>query len=153
MSESKSVPSDFLVKYKNDTLNLKHFLHKHPGGISTLAGLRNRDVSEIMSADPVHSQAAYYLMQEYKVKQDVNNNNVVQKSNHSKAAAGYATPTRERFLDNHSNGFHRDKDYSSADNGEDQIKPTAAAASISDCDDDRLEVSVWIRRKITNYSH
>lgn len=73
--KDKSEPSDFLVKYKNETYNLKRFLHKHPGGRNTLAPLKNCDLTKILSQAPPHSDAAFYLMKEYRIEPGQNNNN------------------------------------------------------------------------------
>lgn len=129
-------PNDFLVKYKNDTFNLKRFLRKHPGGIGTLKNLRNCDLTKIMSQDPVHSEAALYLMQEYKVQKDLNNNyeqlvelnksegaNKVQLSN-----ASYAT-----------NG-QRSKDIPDT-NGLQRLPGNITRANKSKVNDDRHEVN------------
>lgn len=112
---------DFLVKYKDQTFNLKRFLHKHPGGVTTLAGLRNSDLTKIMSQDPVHSKAAFYLMKEYTVQKDVNNNydSVKGASETSAVANGYISGQDMRAA--------HDKDY-------------CADKAHVDSDDDRLEV-------------
>lgn len=65
---------DFLVKYKNEAFDLKEFLHKHPGGIGTLGALKNCDLTKVLDAASTHSEAALYLMKEYKVQLDCNNN-------------------------------------------------------------------------------
>lgn len=66
----------FLVYYDQGVYDLTDFAHKHPGGRNTLDGLRNRDIAKRMQSAPPHSEAAMYLMREYRVaaKSDMNNN-------------------------------------------------------------------------------
>lgn len=59
-----------LVRYKNELYDISDFAHKHPGGTSTLKGLNEMDMDERFSKGPPHSDAAMYLMKEYKVKND-----------------------------------------------------------------------------------
>lgn len=56
----------FLVKYRNEMYDITNFVHKHPGGVNTLKGLENRDMTERFMKAPPHSDAAMYLMREYK---------------------------------------------------------------------------------------
>lgn len=65
-----------LVRYKDSVYDLSDFAHKHPGGLNTLKGLHQQDMQERFEKAPGHSDAAKYLMKEYKVC-DKNNNNVV----------------------------------------------------------------------------
>lgn len=66
-----------LVKYRNETFDISSFIHKHPGGMNTLKGLENSDITSRILKDPPHSEAAMHLMNEYKVYDSsfVNNNN------------------------------------------------------------------------------
>lgn len=71
----------FYVRYRNAVYDLRHFVHKHPGGRSTLHGLQGRDMEQRLRAAPPHSAAAMYLLREYRVDAaataadvDVNNN-------------------------------------------------------------------------------
>lgn len=57
----------FIVKYRQQYYNLSKFMHKHPGGISTLKGLNEADMTARFMKAPPHSDAAMYLMREYKV--------------------------------------------------------------------------------------
>lgn len=107
---------DFLVKYKDQTFNLRRFLHKHPGGVTTLAGLRNSDLTKIMSQDPVHSKAAFYLMKEYKVQKDVNNNyDSVKGASETSAVANGFMP-RQDTLAAHDKDYGADKAHVDSDN-------------------------------------
>lgn len=58
----------FLVHFKNELYDISEFAHKHPGGTNTLKGLNNMDMDERFLKGPPHSDAAMYLMKEYKVK-------------------------------------------------------------------------------------
>lgn len=66
-----------LVKYRNETYDISSFVHKHPGGMNTLKGLEDSDMTSRFLKGPPHSDAAMYLMNEYKVPDStyVNNNN------------------------------------------------------------------------------
>ncbi|XP_058056773.1 uncharacterized protein LOC131208138 [Anopheles bellator] len=57
-----------LVEYQGDWYDLSAFAHKHPGGKNSLAGLHDRNMEERFARAPGHSQAAKYLMKEYKIK-------------------------------------------------------------------------------------
>lgn len=153
MKEIKSEPSDFLVKYKNETYNLKRFLHKHPGGVNTLGPLRNCDLTKILSQAPPHSDAAFYLMKEYRIDKDQNNNNNnsadvtggkgsnggLELINRQKSSNGGSTVNRNGYTIG--NGFkraqdHVDKDYLYRDNA------TGSDEGGNNTGDDRLEVTV-----------
>lgn len=71
-----------LVKYRNETFDISNFIHKHPGGINTLKGLEGSDMTSRFLKGPPHSDAAMYLMKEYKVSdlEHVNNNNEGEKT-------------------------------------------------------------------------
>lgn len=67
--ESKDEHSEkLLVHFKNELYDISGFAHKHPGGTNTLKGLNNMDMDERFLKGPPHSDAAMYLMKEYKVK-------------------------------------------------------------------------------------
>ncbi|XP_034477837.1 dihydroceramide fatty acyl 2-hydroxylase FAH2 [Drosophila innubila] len=57
----------FIVKYRQQYYDLSKFMHKHPGGITTLKGLNETDMTARFMKAPPHSDAAMYLMREYKV--------------------------------------------------------------------------------------
>lgn len=142
MRGDKSESDDFLVKYKGEIFDLNRFIHKHPGGVGTLSGLRNRDLTKIMSKDPVHSEAAFYLMKEYKVRKDVNNNNCQQvnvKVGRKRQEIRYAM-RNGHSQDKHTGAINglltTDKDYEFYDKAD---TPVTAAGDSVDCDD-RLEV-------------
>lgn len=159
MKEEKS--SDFFVKYKNETYNLKEFLKKHPGGVNTLAPLRNCDLTNILSQPPLHSEAAMYLMKEYRVPhKDQKNNNLVnleQKVNLSKNKSEVSSENKSAIQNGYSigNGQNHtqdvavvaDKDSSNRDKA-----PSAAAQSLGRDDvvdgdaDGRLEVRTFEER-------
>lgn len=69
-----------LVRYKDSVYDLSDFAHKHPGGLNTLKGLHQQDMQERFEKAPGHSEAAKYLMKEYKIC-DKNNNAIDGKSN------------------------------------------------------------------------
>jgi len=60
----------FIVKYRQQYYDLSRFLHKHPGGINTLKGLNSGDMTARFLKAPPHSDAAMYLMREYKIDPD-----------------------------------------------------------------------------------
>ena len=66
--ESDSNANKFIVKYRKNYYDISEFLHKHPGGINTLKGLQNNDMTSRFMKAPPHSDAAMYLMQEYKMQ-------------------------------------------------------------------------------------
>jgi len=57
-----------IVRYQDDIYNITEFIHKHPGGLNTLQGLSNSDMTKRFLNAPPHSDAAMYLMKEYKIK-------------------------------------------------------------------------------------
>lgn len=71
----KASPNPLLVRYKDATYDLTEFAHKHPGGINTLKGLHNNDMQERFDKAPGHSDAAKYLMKEYRIRDKNNNSN------------------------------------------------------------------------------
>lgn len=60
-------PNTFIVKYRKNYYDITQFLHKHPGGINTLKGLQNSDMTARFMKAPPHSDAAMYLMKEYQM--------------------------------------------------------------------------------------
>lgn len=58
----------FIIKYKNSYYDLTKFIKKHPGGYNTLCEYNNKDIGRRMNYSPAHSDAAMYLMREYKMK-------------------------------------------------------------------------------------
>lgn len=72
------------MKYRNEVYEISKFISKHPGGINTLKGLENSDMTSRFLKGPPHSDAAMYLMKEYKIKKDesiIDNNNLGEKPN------------------------------------------------------------------------
>lgn len=57
----------FLIKFKSQVYDISEFAHKHPGGQNTLNGLQGMDMESRFSKAPPHSDAAMYLLQEYKI--------------------------------------------------------------------------------------
>lgn len=57
----------FIVKYRQQYYDLSKFMHKHPGGVNTLKGLNQTDMTARFLKAPPHSDAAMYLMREYKI--------------------------------------------------------------------------------------
>ncbi|XP_075169869.1 fatty acid 2-hydroxylase [Haematobia irritans] len=58
----------FIVKYRKNYYDITKFLRKHPGGVNTLRGLENSDMTARFMRAPPHSDAAMYLMKEYQIK-------------------------------------------------------------------------------------
>ncbi|XP_020814994.1 dihydroceramide fatty acyl 2-hydroxylase FAH2 isoform X1 [Drosophila serrata] len=69
----------FIVKYRQQLYDLSEFMHKHPGGINTLKGLKGADMTARFMKAPPHSDAAMYLMKEYKM----DSNDAAQKTRQS----------------------------------------------------------------------
>lgn len=66
-----TIKSDkFIVKYRRNYYDITDFLHKHPGGLNTLKGLENSDMTTRFMRAPPHSDAAMYLMREYQMEKD-----------------------------------------------------------------------------------
>ncbi|KAL9692084.1 hypothetical protein quinque_015858, partial [Culex quinquefasciatus] len=61
------ITTPLVVRYRDATYDLAEFAHKHPGGINTLKGLHNQDMQERFERTPGHSEAARYLMKEYRI--------------------------------------------------------------------------------------
>lgn len=59
----------YIISYKNELYDLTEFMKLHPGGINTLKGLENSDIEPRMHNATPHSDAAMYLMKEYKIRQ------------------------------------------------------------------------------------
>lgn len=59
----------YIISYKNEQYDLTKFMNLHPGGINTLKGLENSDIEPRMNSVVPHSDAAMYLLKEYKVRQ------------------------------------------------------------------------------------
>lgn len=57
----------FIVKYRQQYYDLSNFIDKHPGGVNTLKGLNQTDMTARFLKAPPHSDAAMYLMREYKI--------------------------------------------------------------------------------------
>lgn len=60
----------FIVSFKNQYYDLTKFRHKHPGGINTLKGLEDTNITERFKSAPKHSSAAMYLLNEYKISNE-----------------------------------------------------------------------------------
>uniref|UniRef100_A0A1I8PZ47 Fatty acid 2-hydroxylase n=1 Tax=Stomoxys calcitrans TaxID=35570 RepID=A0A1I8PZ47_STOCA len=60
--------NQFIVKYRKNYYDITKFLRKHPGGVNTLKGLQNSDMTARFMRAPPHSDAAMYLMKEYQIK-------------------------------------------------------------------------------------
>lgn len=72
----------FRVYYKNEVYDISEFRKKHPGGINTLNGLQNADISYRFENAPPHSEAARYLMKEYRIRTSTDkNDNEIHESN------------------------------------------------------------------------
>ncbi|XP_025987624.1 dihydroceramide fatty acyl 2-hydroxylase FAH1 [Solenopsis invicta] len=60
--------SEFLVKYRNRIYDISNFLNYHPGGKNTLSRLKDQVLDGELAKNP-HSKSAYYLLEEFAVKQ------------------------------------------------------------------------------------
>lgn len=57
---------DFNVKHVGKTYEINEFLKNHPGGVNYIKPYKEKDVTKRM-VDTQHSNAAFYLLREYKV--------------------------------------------------------------------------------------
>lgn len=71
---SQNTDGKFLVRYKNETFDLTNFVHKHPGGKNTLTSMLDSDIDFKFDKVMPHSDAAKYLINEYKISNQTNNN-------------------------------------------------------------------------------
>ncbi|XP_067626399.1 uncharacterized protein Fa2h [Eurosta solidaginis] len=60
--------AQFIVKYRNKYYDIERFVRNHPGGVNTLRGLYDGDMTTRFLHAPPHSDAAMYLMKEYEIK-------------------------------------------------------------------------------------
>lgn len=56
-----------IVKYRQQYYDLSNFIYKHPGGVNTLKGLNQTDMTARFLKAPPHSEEAMYLMREYRI--------------------------------------------------------------------------------------
>lgn len=73
MSENHKA-SKLLVRYRNETFDLTQFAHKHPGGKNTISVALNSDIDYKFETIVPHSPAAKYLLKEYRITNQLNNN-------------------------------------------------------------------------------
>lgn len=64
-----------LVRYRNELFDLTTFASKHPGGRNTLDAAHQSDIDYKFDEVVPHSDAAKYLINEYKVTSHNENNN------------------------------------------------------------------------------
>lgn len=57
--------NEFNVKHIGNTYDIKEFLRNHPGGVNYVKPYKEKDVTKRM-VDTQHSNAAFYLLREYK---------------------------------------------------------------------------------------
>ncbi|XP_062129785.1 uncharacterized protein LOC133841374 [Drosophila sulfurigaster albostrigata] len=82
--EMEQSNNKFIVKYRQQYYDISEFMHKHPGGINTLKGLNDSDMTSRFMKAPPHSDAAMYLMREYKVDSSEYESTKKSKESHSK---------------------------------------------------------------------
>ncbi|XP_031622038.1 dihydroceramide fatty acyl 2-hydroxylase FAH2 isoform X2 [Contarinia nasturtii] len=73
--DNQEIREKLFVRYKSETFDLTQFAHKHPGGKNTLSAAFNSDIDYKFETAMPHSQAAKYLLKEYRVSNQINNNN------------------------------------------------------------------------------
>lgn len=74
MKSNRNSDEKLLVRYKNETFDLTNFVHKHPGGTGTLTSMLDTDIDYKFENVMPHSDAAKYLINEYKLTNQTNNN-------------------------------------------------------------------------------
>lgn len=97
MSGIQEADSKLLVRYKNETFDLTRFAHKHPGGKNTLSSAFNSDIDYKFETAMPHSQAAKYLLKEYRVSSQINNNNDNDDSDHDGGGGGVRVDNHNKF--------------------------------------------------------
>lgn len=75
MKSNRNSDGKLLVRYKNETFDLTKFVHKHPGGKGTLTSMLDTDIDYKFEMAMPHSDAAKYLINEYKLTNQMMNNN------------------------------------------------------------------------------
>lgn len=74
MKSNRNSDGKLLVRYKNETFDITNFAHKHPGGKGTLTSMLDTDIDYKFENAMPHSDAAKYLINEYKLTNQTNNN-------------------------------------------------------------------------------
>lgn len=116
------------VRYRNETYDITEFVKKHPGGSNTLNGMLNADIDFKFDKGMPHSEAAKYLMREYRVLNATNDDSddrVSSRSNSFKPATS-AMQLNNRFPinndnNNNSNSSSRSNDQIGSELSEDDI--------------------------------
>lgn len=75
MSSDPNERSKLLVRYRNQLFDLTTFASKHPGGRNTLSGALESDIDYKFDEAVPHSDAAHYLINEYRVPDTAETNN------------------------------------------------------------------------------
>lgn len=82
MSKQK-LHSPLLVKYQNSVYDITNFAKKHPGGTNILLDVHNKDITNILHNVQPHSDAAFHLLNEYKLKDETTNFTITDKDDDS----------------------------------------------------------------------
>lgn len=72
----KLVDEKFIVKFQNELYDISGFMMKHPGGLNTLKGYKQRSIDDKFQSIE-HSSSARYLLNGFKInksKLESNNN-------------------------------------------------------------------------------
>jgi cytochrome b involved in lipid metabolism len=72
--------NQFIVTYENEAFDISSFIFLHPGGINTLLGKKNKNI-DVSFKNAQHSEAAKYLLQEYSINANKNNDDLEVKLN------------------------------------------------------------------------
>lgn len=75
MNGNQNERNKLLVRYRNELFDLTAFASKHPGGRNTLSAAHQSDIDYKFDEVVPHSDAAKYLINEYKVTNHTENNN------------------------------------------------------------------------------
>lgn len=154
----------FLVRYKNEPYDISEFVKKHPGGINTLSGMLNSDIDYKFEMSSPHSDAAKYLIKEYRVKSVSNNVELMTNNNNTEKnvtdTAGqsdtneteyYELNNNNKFINNVNNKDNRN--YSEKSNQFSNDDAAKNANEILIQTDDSMEVSVYkycLKKKMKN---
>lgn len=71
-SKSNNKDQKWIVEYEKELYDLKSFIHKHPGGLNILQHKNNKNI-DVNFNSTNHSQAAKYLLKEYKLRPESKN--------------------------------------------------------------------------------
>lgn len=128
-----------IIKYQNDYYDLTKFIKKHPGGYNTLIDLNHKDIGKKMEYSPPHSNAAMYLMKEYKMKKSFINGIALLGDEQSEVDLNGNGYIKENDF-----GFDSEMDLINDEYDVKYVKNDSVDNDIADTYDESMEVSVCL---------